>query len=155
MNEIKNEVSILGHKFDRRTMLTGTGKLALVTAAGIAASGTVQAGSSKVGQQVTTVLYPNSEETTFNFEYYRDHHLKLIMDLYDGVIDRFELRKGLPGPDGTPPQYVAVISIYVADPEGFAAANEKYGPQLVEDVPNFTNVQPYFQPDEIFASVSG
>jgi len=75
-----------------------------------------------------------------------------IMELYKGLIDRFEFRKGMPGPDGAAPNYLAVISIYVGDSEGFAAANEKYRDQLVADVPNFyPSGQPNIQVDEIFA----
>lgn len=156
MKEITNDTPVLGHMFNRRSVLTGTGKLALMAAATTTitsmAGEPAYAGTTKVGQQVFTVLYPKGEGITFNFEYYRDHHLKTIMELYDGLIDRFEIRKGTPGPDGAAPQYLAVIGIYVSDPEGFAAANEKYRDQLVADVPNFYPTgQPYIQIDEIFA----
>jgi uncharacterized protein (TIGR02118 family) len=155
MKETTHDTNILGHKFNRRSMLTGTGRLALMAAATTAATsmaGGAQAGTTKIGQQVFTVLYPRGEGITFNFEYYRDHHLKTIMKLYAGLIDRFELRKGTSGPDGSSPsQYIAVVNIYVADPKGFAEANEKYRDTLVADVPNFTNGQPYIQVDEIFA----
>lgn len=155
MKEITNDTTVLGHKFNRRSMLTGTGRLALMAAAATtitSMAGAVQAGTTKVGQQVFTVLYPKGEGITFNFEYYRDHHLKTIMELYKGLIARFEIRKGMPGPDGSAPPYLAVISIYVSDPEGFAAANEKYRDQLVADVPNFyPSGQPNIQVDEIFA----
>lgn len=156
MKESTNDTTVLGHKFNRRSMLTGTGRLALMAAATTAATsmsgGSAQAATTKIGQQVFTVLYPKGEGISFNFDYYRDHHLKTIMKLYKGLIDRFELRKGTPGPDGSAPDYLAVISIYVADEKGFAAANDKYRDTLVADVPNFyPKGQPYIQVDEIFA----
>ena len=157
MKDSTHDTTILGHKFNRRTILTGSGKAALMAAAATTtvtsmAGESGQAATTRVGQQVFTVLYPKGEGITFNFEYYRDHHLKTIMGLYKGLIARFEIRKGMPGPDGTAPQYLAVISIYVSDPEGFAAANEKYRDQLVADVPNFyPSGQPNIQVDEIFA----
>ena len=155
MKEFTNDTTVFGHKFNRRSMLTGTGRLALMAAATTTVTsmaGNAQAATTKVGQQVFTVLYPKGEGITFNFDYYRDHHLKTIMKLYAGLIDRFELRKGMPGADGAEPPYLAVISIYVGNPEGFAAANEKYRDQLVADVPNFyPSGQPNIQVDEIFA----
>ena len=160
MKEISNFTTVLGHKFNRRSMITGTGRLVLMAAATTTVTSMAgepgPAGKPRVGQQVFTVLYPKGEGITFNFEYYRDHHLKTIMKLYDGLIDRFEIRKGMPGPDGSAPQYLAVIGIYVSDPEGFAAANEKYRDQLVADVPNFYPTgQPYIQVDEIFTIAEG
>jgi uncharacterized protein (TIGR02118 family) len=155
MKEITYYTTILGHQINRRSLLTGSGKLALMAAATTTvtslAGKPVLAETVKTNTQVTTVLYPSGEGITFNFEYYRDHHLKTIMELYNGLIDRFELRKGMPSPDGSAPRYLAVISIYTSDPDGFAAANEKYREQLVADVPNFTNGQPLFQADEVFA----
>src|SRR5580698_5333243 len=47
--------------------------------------------SAKDGHAMT-ILYPAGEGVKFDPDYYRDHHLKLIMSLYGSSIKRFELR---------------------------------------------------------------
>lgn len=103
-----------------------------------------------IGARCVTVLYPNGDDVTFDFDYYRDRHLTLIMDLYGDSISRFELRKGLPGADGSAPAYVATVSIWIADMDAFAAAAKLHTQTLIDDVPNFTNAMPVIQDEELY-----
>lgn len=103
-----------------------------------------------IGTRCVTVLYPSADDITFDFEYYKNSHMTLIMDLYGKSIRKFELRKGLPGPDDSKPPYVATVSIWIADLDAFAAAAEKHTQTLIDDVPNFTNGQPVIQTDEVY-----
>ncbi len=104
-----------------------------------------------------TILYPGGSGIEFDADYYRDHHLKLIMRLYGGSIERFELRTVPPGaapvlraaPDAPPPAFSAAVNIWIADLEAFNANNARHGPQLVADVPRFTNALPTIQLDEV------
>lgn len=105
-----------------------------------------------------TILYPAGDGIKFDPDYYRDHHLKLIMSLYGSSIKRFELRTvppqpapATPPPAGTPPppKFSAAVNIWIADFAAFNADNAKNGPQLVADVPHFTNSQPTIQFDEV------
>lgn len=106
---------------------------------------------SNIGQNCVTVLYPNGEDVHFDFDYYRDNHLPLIMRLYGSSIQRFELRRGLPGPDNARPTYVATVTIWIADTNAFAEAGAQHTQELVDDVKNFTNVMPMIQTDEVCA----
>ncbi len=96
-----------------------------------------------------TVLYPNQEGIRFDFDYYRQKHATLIMRLYGKAIARYELRRGIAGPDGGKPPYVATINFWIADQRAFDAAQARHAPELIADVPNFTNVQPTIQIDEV------
>ena len=96
-----------------------------------------------------TIVYPSGEGTKFDPDYYRDHHLKLIMKLYGKSIARFELRRGLPGADGAPPPFVATITIWIADPKAFDAAAAIHQAGLRADVSKFTNSQLTAQRDKI------
>ena len=100
-------------------------------------------------RRCVTVLYPNTPGVTFDFQYYLKKHATLIDRLYGDSIAKLELRRGSSTPDGKPAPFVAVINIHVADQEAFDRANEKHGPTLVADVPNFTNIMPTIQIDEI------
>lgn len=142
--------------YDRREILCGAGKV--VTLGSVAAAlgacvpqETAEQEVDLVGTQCVTVLYPSGDDVTFDFEYYKNSHLKTIMDLYTTSIRKFELRRGLPGPDGSPPTYVATISIWIADLEAFAANGQQHSQTLIDDVPNFTNGRPVIQTDEIYA----
>ena len=96
-----------------------------------------------------TVLYPNKPGVTFDFDYYLKKHATLIDRLYGKSIAKLQLRRGSSTPDGSPPPYVAVINIWIADQAAFDRAGEQHGPTLIADVPNFTNTMPTIQIDEI------
>jgi uncharacterized protein (TIGR02118 family) len=158
MNEQKKCAKNTGQSAElhsRREVLSSVGKTVTLGTVAAALGACVPAEAPReenlVGTRCVTVLYPNGDEIAFDFEYYKNSHLTLIMELYGKSIRKFELRKGLPGPDGSQPTYVATISIWIADLEAFVAAGEQHTQTLVDDVPNFTNGFPVFQTDEIYA----
>lgn len=102
-----------------------------------------------VSRRCITVMYPNTPGVTFDFSYYLEHHAALIDRLYGGSIAKLELRRGRSTPDGSPPPYVAIINIWIADQEAFDRAGAKHGATLIADVPNFTNTMPTIQIDDI------
>jgi len=141
-------------RFSRREMIAGTGIAvtlgSLAAALGACAPAETPGEESLIGTTCITVLYPSGDDITFDFDYYKNSHMTLIMDLYGKSIRKFELRKGLPGPDGSQPTYVATVNIWIADMEAFAAAGEKHTQTLIDDVPNFTNGLPVIQTDEVY-----
>ncbi len=141
-------------QYSRREILSGAGKAATLGTVAVVLGACVPAGTpeeeSLIGTRCMTILYLNGDDVTFDFEYYKNNHITLIMDLYGKSIRKFELRKGLPGPDGSQPTYVATVNIWIADMEAFAAAGEKHTQTLIDDVPNFTNTLPVIQTDEVY-----
>ena len=142
-------------QYSRRQVLGGAvstvtlGTLALFLGARVSP---VSAGEQAlIGSQCMTILYPHGDDITFDFEYYKNKHMTLIMDLYGKSIRRFELRKGMPGPDGSKPSYIATINIWIADLEAFTRFGEEHSQTLIDDVPNFTNGMPTIQADEVYA----
>lgn len=109
------------------------------------------AGAMKLGDTCLTILYPNSEGVRWDVEYYRTHHMPLIMKLYGkDAIKRFELRKGATGQaPGSPPAYIGSVNIYINDQSAFDAAGKQHGPTLVKDVPHFSSVMPIAFPTRI------
>jgi uncharacterized protein (TIGR02118 family) len=108
------------------------------------------AGAMKLGDTCLTILYPNSEGVRWDVEYYRTHHMPLIMRLYGKeAIKRFELRKGATGQTGGAPGYIGTVNIYINDQKAFDAAGAKHGPELVADVPHFSSVMPVAFPTKI------
>lgn len=148
---MKNEK--LDSTISRRDVLAGAGT-ATAVAAGIGAAATIpraQAAESVVGQECMTIVYRNGPDVRFDFDYYESTHMPLIMRLYGNSISRFELRRGQPGADGTPPPYVATISIWIADAAAFDRAAAEHQAGIRADVSKFTNAELIAQRDRVVA----
>jgi uncharacterized protein (TIGR02118 family) len=138
----------------RRDVLAAAGKVAaLGAAAGMSTvtSAPAAAAEAGVGQECMTITYKYTPDARFDFDYYRTMHMKKIMDLYGKSISRFELRRGQPGADGSPPPYIATVTIWIADSEAFDAAAAKYQAGIRADVDKFTNAELIAQRDRIVA----
>jgi uncharacterized protein (TIGR02118 family) len=140
-----------GPMVNRRAAIIAGGKAAAVGVAGALASpvSPARAAESVVGQECMTILYENGDDVRFDFDYYEKTHMPLIMSRYGDSISRFELRRGQPGADGSPPRFIATISIWIADGEAFDAAAAEHQAALRADVPKFTNAPLYAQRDRI------
>jgi len=102
----------------------------------------------KQGRQCLTVLYPWSADARFDFDYYRNKHLAMMRDLYGAAVGRMEVRKGLRKGDGSPPAFVASMTVEILSMEGFDAAGKLHLQKLFADLPNFSNITPVGQIEE-------
>ena len=136
---------------DRRTLLAGAGQVATagVVASIAAAVPSTASAQGTVGQECMTIVYQNGDDVRFDFDYYEKTHMPLIMRLYGQSISRFELRQGLPGPDGTPSRYIATINIWIADVAAFERAQAEHQAGIRADVSKFTNAQLIAQRDSV------
>ena len=155
MSKINSKnIGLNSYKLQRRTFIKGAGASltmgALAAQFGALLPLGVHAADKVVGSRCMTVLYQNGPNVTFNFDYYRDHHLTTIMKLYGNSIKRFELRKPVVAEGAPAPATVAVVNFWVNDLAAFEAAGAKYSQTLIDDVPNFTNTQPVIQNDEVW-----
>jgi uncharacterized protein (TIGR02118 family) len=89
-----------------------------------------------------SVLYPSGEGSTFDHDYYREHHVPLAIKTW-GLADA-EIDKGVDGP------YVAAVHFRFDSLEALGAAmsNPATG-DVLADVPNYTNITPVMQTSEI------
>ena len=139
-------------RVNRRTLLSGAGTAAAVGAAvGASLSTAASAADSVVGQYCMTIVYESGPDVRFDFEYYENTHMPLIMRLYGDSISRFELRRGQPGADGSPPPFVATLNIYIADVAAFEAAAAEHQEGIRADVSKFTNANLIAQRDQVVA----
>jgi uncharacterized protein (TIGR02118 family) len=96
--------------------------------------------------QFATVTYPSKDGANFDFDYYMKTHIPLVCNLFGTSI---EVVKGMsPTPDA-PPAFVCVARIRITSPEEFSAAMAKHGAQIMQDIPNYTNITPVIQIDEV------
>lgn len=92
------------------------------------------------------VLYPNFDGSTFDVEYYKKQHMRLVHEKLDplGMVG-CEVDAGIAGLDGSPPPYAAIGYVIFQTVEEFQSAFAKVGDELVADVPNYTNIDPVIQ----------
>lgn len=86
-----------------------------------------------------SVLYPKSDGSTFDMEYYKTKHRQICFDVMPGL-KRMDCFAGIDGP------YAAVGHLYFDSAEAMGAAMG--GPRIVEaqaDLPNYTNIAPVIQ----------
>ena len=140
-------------QYDRRSVLLGAGTAAAAGVAATLGAGEAQA-QGRVDQECMTIVYPSGPDVRFNFDYYVNTHMPLIMRLYGKSISRFELRRGQPGADGAPPPYIATITIWIADPAAFDAAAAEHQAGIRADVAKFTNAMLIAQRDKIVGTAS-
>jgi len=93
------------------------------------------------------MIYPNKDGATFNFDYYLNRHIPRARKL---VPDRgTEIRRGVLSPNGNAVPYLCLCRFWINSEEEYQTAWSKHGKELTADIPNFTNVQPVVQIDEV------
>jgi len=107
------------------------------------------AAADQASRQCLTVLYPWAADAKFDFDYYRDKHLGMMRELYGSSVGRMEIRKGLRKGDGSPPAFLASMTVEILSMEGFDAAGKLHLQKLFADLPNFSNITPVGQIEEI------
>jgi uncharacterized protein (TIGR02118 family) len=92
-----------------------------------------------------SVLYPNKEGARFNFEYYLKTHIPMAAKLFGPGI---QVVKGITSPAGAP-AFLCVCRIPAKSIEEFLAVMSGPGAALMADIPNYANVEPIVQFDEV------
>jgi len=89
-----------------------------------------------------SVFYPTSEGSTFDHDYYREHHVPLCLKTWG--IDKAEIDKGVNGPNA------AAVHFFFDSMDSFGAAMAAPGTaEVMADVANYTNIQPALQVSEV------
>ncbi|HKJ73840.1 MAG TPA: EthD family reductase [Alphaproteobacteria bacterium] len=134
----------------RRDAMTGAIAVALGGAALVASGGSAQAFENEKGDRCLTVLFPSGEGAKFDIEYYTRHHIPFVLSLYGKSIRNYEVFQGQPGRDGSPPPFLAMANIWIADEKGFAEASAKHAKDFQPDVKNFTNIKTIGQTNVLY-----
>lgn len=89
-----------------------------------------------------SVLYPRTDDATFDHDYYRDEHVPMACRTWG--LDGAEVDKGVDGP------YVAAVHFRFPSLDAMNAALAAEGTAAVQaDVPNYTTITPVMQISEI------
>ena len=97
-----------------------------------------------------SVMYPNQEGASFDFDYYKTTHMEMVQrKLKPFGLIRTEVDKGISGGGGQPAPYICVGHLYFESQQGYDKGIAEAGPALRGDIPNFTNLTPARQISEI------
>lgn len=97
-----------------------------------------------------SVLYPKQEGSRFDMDYYCATDMPLAQKLLAPAIKGVAVEQGICGntPD-SPPTYAAMGHLLFESVEAFLAAFVPNATALVDDIPNYTIVQPTIQISEV------
>lgn len=102
-----------------------------------------------------SILYPNAPGARFDVGYYAETHMPLSIKLlsahpgFRGV----SVEQGLGGPEpGSVPAYVAMCHFLFTSAEDFLAAFMPHAPVLQGDMPNYTDIDPVIQFNQVLIS---
>ena len=97
-----------------------------------------------------SVLYANAAGKRFDHDYYAQKHMPMVLDrLKDVGMTRYEIDRGLGGAaPGSPPPYLCIGRLYFETVAGFEQGLAKHGPELMADIPNYTDAEVVLQVSE-------
>ena len=97
-----------------------------------------------------SVFYPKQEGSHFDMDYYCATHMPLAQRLLAPALKGIAVERGICGntPD-LPPTYAAMGHLFFESLDAFLAAFLPNAATLVDDIPNYTNVQPTIQVSEV------
>jgi uncharacterized protein (TIGR02118 family) len=94
------------------------------------------------------IMYPNQDGNTFDMEYYRNSHMPLAQRLLGAT--EFSIDQGIGGGmPGSPAPYLAIGYLLFDSLEAFQTTIVTHAPQLMADIPNYTNASPVIQISEM------
>lgn len=97
-----------------------------------------------------SVLYPNTEGARFDHAYYRDKHMPMVKNRLGDACLYYTIEKALAGgAPGEPAPYMASCQIAFNSVESFQAAFGPHAGEIMADIPNYTNVQPVIQINDV------
>lgn len=95
------------------------------------------------------VMYPKKDGGTFDYDYYLNKHFPMVREKVGPAIKRSEVYKGVSGAAGSPETYVAIGCLWFDSIQAFEQSFGPHANEIMSDIPNFTNIEPTIQIDEL------
>ncbi len=97
-----------------------------------------------------TVFYPNTEGKKFDMDYYCNKHIPMVQGKIGEALKEVAVEEGLGGAEpGSPAAYRAMGHLYFDSVEAFQTAYGPHAKEIMEDIPNYTDIQPLIQISEV------
>ncbi len=96
------------------------------------------------------VLYPNKPGARFDMDYYLKTHIPMVQRVLAPSIRKVTVEEGvLGGAPGTPAAYQLICELHFDSIDAFVAAFMPVAAQVQGDVPNYTDIEPVIQINEV------
>jgi uncharacterized protein (TIGR02118 family) len=98
---------------------------------------------------ILTVMYPKSEQSRFDFDYYLQKHIPLVKARLEKFgLEDLQLMRGTGTLDGGAPAFEVVAQLAFSSSENLRDSLSNHGEEIIADISNFTNVNPAIQINE-------
>jgi len=93
-----------------------------------------------------SVLYKNSPDAQFNFDYFMNSHINLLKSVVGDKVKSMAVEQGMGGSaPGSPAPFVAMAHLYFETMQDFEASMAAGAEAIMNDIPNYTNCEPVIQ----------
>ena len=97
-----------------------------------------------------SVMYPNTEDGNFDYDYYVKKHMELVKEhLRPFGLVNTSVEKGISGGGDKSSPFVCIGCLYFKTEDGYDKGIAKTGTLLREDIANYTNITPIRQISKI------
>jgi uncharacterized protein (TIGR02118 family) len=97
-----------------------------------------------------SVVYPNKAGSRFDIEYYCSSHMPMVADRLGAALIKTEVDQGIGGGmPGSPAAFAAMGHLYFDSVAAFQGAIMPHFAEIMEDVANYTDIEPVIQISEI------
>lgn len=97
-----------------------------------------------------SVLYPNTPDGHFDLDYYLTRHIPLVQERCGDALKRGEIEQGInAGEPGTKPPFRISGHLFFESTGAMENSLFRHMPELLADIPNYTNIQPTLQISEV------
>jgi uncharacterized protein (TIGR02118 family) len=104
----------------------------------------------KKGMTKLTALYPKKEGSYFDINYYCNVHTPMVGRLLGSAMKHAAVEKGMSSFErGSGTVFMAMGHLYFDSVDAMHKAFEPHLDEIMEDIKNYTNVEPYFQISEV------
>lgn len=96
------------------------------------------------------VQYPRSEGAKFDMDYYCSKHMPMVQERCGDALKAMTVVEGISGGmSGKPSANIAVGTLTFDSLESFQAAMGPHMPEIMGDIPNYTDITPVLEISEV------
>jgi uncharacterized protein (TIGR02118 family) len=97
-----------------------------------------------------TVLYPNKEGSTFDFQLWADKLMPEYAEILGDNCVKYEIRKVVATPNAPTPNFICSANFWIKSPEKFGASMaDPRMRELMKQISSFTDIQPIRQFEQV------
>jgi uncharacterized protein (TIGR02118 family) len=96
------------------------------------------------------VQYPNTDGAKFDMDYYLSKHMPMVAERCGDALRNWTVEEGLSGGmGGKPAANICVGTLEFDSVEGFSSAMGPHMPEIMGDIPNYTDITPVLEIAEV------